>query len=101
MKQKRLFPADTFFDDMPTTMEELIDEAMDRHMALRVDPDDPNDSASWADILRELDAQRDQIGRLFKIQAKLEEVLLAILEYEDAEDDDDDDGRDVAAGVVV
>ena len=80
---KRLFKADTFFDDMPMAMEGYIDAAMDRHKELREQPsvfDHPDDRRLEQEIIN---FQRDQIGQLFKIQAKLEELLQAILEYEE------------------
>ena len=71
----RLFEVDTYFDDMPATIKGYIDGRMDSHKAQRDRPE------SWLAV-DQIDAQRDQIGRLFKIQAKLRELQEAISEYE-------------------
>ena len=55
---------------------------MDSHKAQRDRPE------SWLAV-DQIDAQRDQIGRLFKIQAKLRELQEAISEYEGISGDDD------------
>ena len=86
---ERLFKADTFFDDMPTAMEGYIDAAMDRHKELRDEVDskikmmDTNPTEAQRDqsgrAIQEMDFQRDQIGQLFRIQAKLGELRQAIV----------------------
>ena len=79
---ERLFEVDTYFDDMPATIKGFIDVRMDSHKAQRDRPE------SWLAV-DQIDAQRDQIGQLFKIQAKLQELQEAISEYEGISDDDD------------
>ena len=106
---ERLFKADTFFDDMPMAMEGCIDAAMDRHKDLRDELDskikmmDNNPNEAERDqvgrAVQEMDFQRDQIGQLFRIQAKLGELRQAIVEYEEYGEDygedyqHDDDGE--------
>ena len=90
-------------------MEGCIDAAMDRHKDLRDELDskikmmDNNPNEAERDqvgrAVQEMDFQRDQIGQLFRIQAKLGELRQAIVEYEEYGEDygedyqHDDDGE--------
>ena len=105
----RLFNSDTVFEDMPMAMEGYIDAAMDRHKELRDEVDskskmmDPNPNEAQRDqigrAIEASDFQRDQIGQLFKIQAKLMELRQALVDYEEYGEEygedyqDDDDGE--------
>ena len=98
---EKLFKPDTYWNDMPWDIEGHIDAATDRHKEIRgkLDPSGVgNPTGAQREqiglIVAEIDAQRDQIGRLFKIQAKLQELLEAIDEYDGINNDlDDEEGE--------